>query len=42
MYCGVLQATNVFENVGSGEILTAACPDCKTVITAGTSTVSLS
>ncbi|KAK2144407.1 hypothetical protein LSH36_759g01035 [Paralvinella palmiformis] len=33
------KATNVFENVGSGEILTAACPDCKTVITAGTSTV---
>ena len=33
------QATSVFENLDTGEILCAACPNAKIVITAGTSTV---
>ena len=35
------KATAVFENVDNGDILCAACPNSKTVITAGTSTVSM-
>lgn len=34
------KATAVFENIGNGEILCASCPDAKTIVTAGTSTVS--
>ena len=36
----MLQATAVFENIGNGEIMCASCPDAKTIVTAGTSTVS--
>ena len=35
-----VQATAVFENLDSGEILCAACPNSRVVITAGTSSVS--
>ena len=36
----VLQASGIFENVDNGEILCAACPNEKILVTAGTSTVS--
>lgn len=39
VYCCV-QATCVFENLDNGELMCAACPNAKVVITAGTSTVS--
>lgn len=33
------KASAVFENIDNGEILCASCPDAKTIVTAGTSTV---
>ena len=35
-----VQATAVFESTGCGDILCAVCPNDKTLVTAGTSTVS--
>lgn len=37
----VIQALHVFENLDNGEILCASCPNAKTFITGGTSTVCI-
>jgi hypothetical protein len=36
----IFQALHVFENLDNGEILCSSCPNAKTFITGGTSTVS--
>ena len=36
------KASAIYENLDNGEILCAACPNARMVVTAGTSTVSLS